>query len=78
MTPRQLKILNDKVNETVDRQIGPGPVPYKRTRVEFPGDHNAILRTAGLEPLTQEQINRIKPYWLDRVRSISELTTLEH
>ena len=52
MTPRQQKILNDKVNESVDRQIGAAPVPYKRTKVDFPGDPNAILMAAGLEPLT--------------------------
>ena len=52
MTPRQQKILNDKVNESVDRKIGAAPLPYRRSPVEYPGDPNALLMTAGLEPLT--------------------------
>ena len=78
MTPRQLKILNDKVNESVDRQIGAAPLPYKRSRVEYPGDPNALLMTAGLEPLTKQQIAKIRPYWLEKVRYISELSPKEH
>ena len=56
-----------------DDQLGPPPSYYDRELISNPGDENALLLTAGLDPLTPVQLQKIKPYWLDIVNRISEM-----
>ena len=55
--------------------IGPEPEKFSRERIHFPGDENTLLQMAGLEMLTEEQLHKIKPHWMDRVRFIAETTS---
>ena len=57
-----------------EAELGPPPSHFvDRESVQNPGDMNSILLTAGLDPLTPQQLSKLTPYWLDIVNRIAEM-----